>query len=352
MKQLLLLLVLCIAITTYAQQQYHRLLDSVNLWQYVDNRMPVLKEIKYDDSRVGDCQYPHYPILSQHTDGDTLLDSNTYRKLYVINYNNATQPCLYGFLREDTVEQRVYFKPNNDTLDILLYDFSMQSGDSIAIDFLIEQQPGYYGSGIYFLDSIDTIQINAGAMRRYHLNLHTAGNYRTLVWIEGIGVLTDFVYTHTRNDYFGGGMFANECNFAPHDYWMFLGCFSHNEQVYVDSCAAGFAMTDNCYNYNNACDYYLICSGINEVEALSNITLMPNPTEDYLNVSLDVREHSSFSLNILDVNGQAVAQPVQLQNVSTGIHNSTFNVAHLPAGVYLLECRNENGAVYRKFIKQ
>jgi hypothetical protein len=75
--------------------------------------------------------------------GDTILDSKTYSKVYKSNDNDtnyySTNETIHCFIRNDT-NKRAYvrYPPNycNDSSDILLYDFSLNVGDTFNIPLL------------------------------------------------------------------------------------------------------------------------------------------------------------------------------------------------------------------------
>ncbi|HEX7844497.1 MAG TPA: T9SS type A sorting domain-containing protein, partial [Chitinophagaceae bacterium] len=62
--------------------------------------------------------------------------------------------------------------------------------------------------------------------------------------------------------------------------------------------------------------------------------IYPNPTDNVLNVVLDMLADQPVTLKVFDASGKMVKNIVT--NVRTGLNQYTMNVYDLPAGVYLL----------------
>jgi len=81
--------------------------------------------------------------------GDTLIQGNSYKKIYqhilktndsdtdIQNPKEILNTYLYGLMREDTFERKIYWLPFLDILSMcesgehLLYDFSLEEGDTL-----------------------------------------------------------------------------------------------------------------------------------------------------------------------------------------------------------------------------
>jgi len=159
-------------------------------------------------------------IRSYWISGDTSINGSTYHK---INYSQAVGimippwwSCFYssspsgnyyaGALREDTIQRQVYFVPNGNSSDTLLYDFSLGVGDTIP------NYDNYFGS-VLTIASIDSVLIGYNYRKRFNLDNSLA------VLIEGIGSTSGLI----------------------EDIWVFecggyLECYSENNQtLYPDT---------------------------------------------------------------------------------------------------------------------
>jgi hypothetical protein len=80
-----------------------------------------------------------------------------------------------------------------------------------------------------------------------------------------------------------------------------------------------------------------------------NLSVFPNPTNDVLNVKIDLATQSNVQYLITDVTGRVVRN-----NVSRNVQNEVvaFNVADLAAGVYMVTVRTSEGISTERFVKQ
>lgn len=89
-----------------------------------------------DSIRCGACSYK--------INGDTLVDGKIYHKLlahklvYQVGISQSCNPApLYfssyysGAIREDTLTRKVYYLRPSDTSDTLLYNFTLNVGDTV-----------------------------------------------------------------------------------------------------------------------------------------------------------------------------------------------------------------------------
>jgi len=69
-------------------------------------------------------------------EGDTIINSYQYKKVFKQTGNpiaNFDESVYYAALREDTIAERVYCIVEEDGIERLLYDFSLNVGDTISI---------------------------------------------------------------------------------------------------------------------------------------------------------------------------------------------------------------------------
>ena len=168
MKKLLLILSLSLVVPCLAQD-YKPLLDNINEWHVTTCYYGCLTDIYY-------------------TDGDTIVDGKNYKILDGYHFISRT-----FLLREELETRKVYlnFIQTSRNEEYLLYDFSLNVGDSIDIKNPISPFPT--DAGFYKVDSIDYQELADGNEYR-HFNLSpTPSNTissTTAVWIEGVGSLS------------------------------------------------------------------------------------------------------------------------------------------------------------------
>ena len=136
--------------------------------------------------------YPWNPPEPQHKytdiykiEGDTLLDGVSYKVMYTTRNEDLTGWSVCGVIRE-TEDKQVLYRRDGASYDEILYDFSMEVGDTIIMS----------GSGFYpdWMFVIETNEILVNGEPRQQIVLeYPFGNGEQEVWIEGIGSLYGIV---------------------------------------------------------------------------------------------------------------------------------------------------------------
>ena len=121
---------------------------------------------------------------------------------------------LWDFLREDTVAQRIYRYEPEDGTETLVFDLTMETGDTLFSE----------GSGEIVLDSITTTTFSDGVVRRvYHFD--------SAAFIEGVGSVGSF----------NGGPFYPPNTTVEHCDQLY--CFEHDGFVLQGGVAAPYPPT-------------------------------------------------------------------------------------------------------------
>lgn len=316
---------------------YYPLLDSINIWHMFEDFCPVKRENEELISSH-DCYCSMY-----YTDNDTVVDGIHYRNLR----STWFYPSLQGFIREDVIHRKVYFRFHEDNSEIILYDFSLQTGDSIPINFKYQS----YLSGYYRLDSIKVATVSGFARRIFFLN-QTTGTYPgNLVWIEGIGNPQIPFYPFRWNEegcaYLQCPTIYNPIPYAE----SFVTCFEHEQRVFFDSCAYENALLNWCIQIDDPCNYYNICGAVEEIKSLNSFSIQPNPASGVFSFTLDVKKNDAFTISLININGKSL-QEINLGKIQTGVFSKDVNIAALSPGVYFIECRTSSGSLFRKLIIQ
>jgi hypothetical protein len=109
---------------------------------------------------------------------DTLINNIVYYKLLTAQDSLSNIREDNGFIREDTVNQKVYYKPI-DKPERLLYDFHVQIGDVLKTYDMAESEV------LMNVEKIDSVLIGVTWHKRMTV-LSIRDNYY-YTWIEGIG---------------------------------------------------------------------------------------------------------------------------------------------------------------------
>ncbi len=350
MKKLYLSILILICCSQLRAQGYFPMLDSIsNNWHYIATVIPLRTA-----SPGPNCDYLtssfNYSASKMFTSGDTIINSITYKKLDQEQSMIPNSECFFGYLREDTATQRIYFMDNLLSPEVLLYDFSLQVGDSIYYDFVVQQW--YYTNGYYTVDSIVNITINAGQRRLFYLRNHSTPfpPQYPMEWIESVGHPGHVVLTHAGNQGFGGGLFSMCNDYLIRDYYQSLSCFEHyTQKVFFDSCAHSIAVNNSCFYYADSCNYFNICGSLEENGLINEFKIIPNPSSEPTRLYIEANRHTDADLEVYDISGKQVMR--KEFTLVQGINEEPLASDQLASGSYLIVLRFDTGTVYRKLIR-
>lgn len=347
MKKISLLLLVLFLSCKINAQVYYPMLDSVsNTWYFVSNIVPVSPP----ESVPVNCLYAQFPLADSFiysTQGDTVISGNTYKILIESDYLGSSQTCTYGYIREDTSARKIFFIDNIFTPEELLYDFSMQVGDSINLSFY--QGFGIYTSGIFTLDSITTINIPAGMRNLYHLYNHSQPFSPPLQWIEGVGHPGHIIYTKSCNSW--GGFFSFSCfDQVDRNFCQMLTCFEHTgTKVYFDSCAHQNAINNFCVYYADSCNYWNICGSVVENLAITSFYVSPNPATDASILTIKLSRNTEATIFLKDGEGRTIL-PTKKTKLAAGENKIPLSLKNLSPGIYFIELNTSEKSFYKKLV--
>ena len=150
-------------------QEYTPLLDTYNQWS-----------VRYCFSGCSTDVY--------YTNGDTIVDAMNFKVLDGYHFISR------GFLlREDVTEKKVYLKTilPSGIRDYLLYDFSLEVGDSI--DIKNPASPFIEDAGYYKVDAITLLPlVDSNLYRHFYLSPAASNTIseNDAIWVEGVGSLS------------------------------------------------------------------------------------------------------------------------------------------------------------------
>jgi hypothetical protein len=207
-------------------------------------------------------------------------------------------------MREDSMQGKVWFLDLNTAKETLLYDISLNKGDTFTV-------PITYGQSVRIVDSVwqesgrKAIRLSYGFPYVGHNGfLEGIGTFDASLLEEGINqILTPFC------------------------------CFKNGVQSFHNTgLLLGFG-TDSCY--------LDVSSKIEQLPKMifaRNISIIPNPANHKASISFLNPLHQITQIALLDLNGKVVA------NIQTTISSSCiFNTMSLPSGVYLIKAAHKNG---------
>lgn len=274
-------------------------------------------------TQIGDFYktYSLYPL------NDTIISSKRYIKFYAsVTTNTTGAGCsnthsvtqgYWGAVRQDTLNQKIYLIPKNQSAERLYYNFNLSKGDSLkTVEGL------YPGFGWYrHVDSIEYRTYSDGICRRA-FRLYPPANYIYMQmtysyydWmIEGIGFVTGFDETKKSVAHSGGNY-----------YEYYQPTFIINSQTITT------LPTNTC----------LTVMSVNEHTENEGIRIYPNPFNNILQVVGGLKQNSNH-VEIFNLLG------IQIISMELKENNNELDLSNLPNGIYFLK----TGSVTKKIIKQ
>ncbi len=246
-----------------------------------------------------------YADYQYQLNGDTIIEPYVYHKLERIGVFNCQPPLMplsgyMGAFRNDVDAMRVYFIPADSTAEWLLYDFTLQVGDTIN-GYL--PNVGVSGTNTAVISSIDSVEVSGSYLKRW--NYSSSGNYWDGFFIEGIG----------------GEYGPLEALAAQFDFNGSLICFTSYELVYPDGLLN--------------CD--LATGGRTHVD--KEYSIYPNPVTDQLLIPTSRPAHL---LGLWDASGRLYIVPTEADGSMLRIR-----MDELVTGIYYVSVTN--GATLRTF---
>lgn len=250
-------------------------------------------------------------------DKDTTIGAKTYHQLFYSHsdtvYSENSSAVYNGGIRENN--RQVFYLPKDSVNEYLLYDFSLQVGDMIKYDYsAFSHQMGLGPMDSLFVSSIDSVLILDGSYRkriRFSFNIDDIEPIPWASWIEGIG--------------YEMGLLIPIGDIPTNGQKYTLGCLKqNNEIIYYDN------LFDNCYPVNQS---------VFEFSKQNEITISPNPVQDYCKIQWEVNNVQFDRILISDVYGRIVFSEKIDQNNETIIDCRNFG-----QGMYLVNIFNRFGS--------
>ncbi|MEA3448044.1 MAG: T9SS type A sorting domain-containing protein [Bacteroidota bacterium] len=306
MKKIALIyfLLVCVSFTLAAQEYFH-FPDSTAIWN-----------IYYDN-----CIYYDEDEIRFGMQGDTIIDSFTYNKIYYLTDTILeNHESYYCGLREEN--KRIFVK-FNDEEEQLLYDFNLEVGDSIK----------YNHGGAFFNNNgqlsftqlcdtfyrkvvnIDTVSLYDGSQRRHYVLEGTGDpSYITDEWIEGIG---SSVWTGLFNP-FVVDMATNGDGWSP------ICVKINGDLIYLGNSPCG--------------DCFCLYVDVNEEKVgTKELSVYPNPVNN--NLVFEFSSVSQKTILLYDITGK------KIKEYHTASAIIEINISDLKKGFYIFKTKHKGKTI-------
>lgn len=266
---------------------------------FAQSYIPFPKDSAYWIEDVSE-QCDPYGIQLKHYEysysGDTIINLKSFKKIFLNGYGLCAWGGNVGALFDDTILRKVFFIPFPDSVEQILYDFTLNVGDTIN---------GYFGGGaINTITSIDTVNFGGIDRKRFSYS----GGFVDPYYIEGIGSAT--------------GLLEN-----IDQYWInsSLLCFSVNGvAIYPITVSA------------SACS--LLSNSNNEKEDQFEFSVFPNPFSESVNFTFG--EGKADQLILTDMTG------IEWKKFYLKGNHFILNGNELSSGIYFYTLKKGNRVVW------
>ncbi len=301
--------------------------------------------------------------LKFKTHGDTIINNKTYLKVYweeedVVFEFDINKVSYFCALRNDTATKRVYgvYKDtaevvhvnkdgtttryySDDTTEFLLYDFSLEVGDTISAGVFLDGEVPYgggYPHSIVIYKFICTslsdslIMLNDSSLRkRIYMDIVLPIGENNQYWIESIGS-TNGIFSSSAHSY------------IPYEFpSLRLLCYSVNDIPLIKFPEFDYdEFPDDCYCIGDI-------RNINEYILIPEIKMYPNPVHDILTLEIaNINIVFPYRITLLDILGK------ELQWIDINDKQIKINLSYLNKGLYIIRInQSDNIVLYGKIIK-
>ncbi len=255
-------------------------------------------------------------------EGDTILNGKNYSNFYYHTDSIRTQKTELKFVSHIRNEGKkvyvYYFNPSSGNQEYLLYDFGRVVNDTLFNSTDDTGMPLYS-----YVNRIDSMQVEGDFKKLFYIHFGNIVNGDTTDYLSRV-LLEDFGDIQKNPTY----PFCMAINYDCADE---LLCIEKNNQTIF-------------MNFN--ADYCYINTLVATEEAYleKNILVYPNPSNNFVNISLPDKLNLPANISIYNLQGQLVKRE-QAMDREISIHLEKFS-----SGTYILSIQNQKHIITKKII--
>lgn len=287
-----------------SSQTYYPIPESNTYWQYSYSSIPMSCPC------WGHCFDEQIKVY-----GDTVVNEMIYHKLTrsTISYDENCTQSFYnhgyqGAFRNDVDSKKVWYIPDGEQSEVLLYDFNLEVGDTIPINYLIPYDFHFY------IDEIDFVEVGNSSRKRYKIFGDINITEEPLIIIEGLG---------------------GQNLIAPFDSWWYF------EEGYYFQC---INMNNTLfYPEGDECEIMVKTNDYIKEQALE---LFPNPSTGKFWIKNLSASPKPISIDVFNSFGE------RLKKLKSRDLINPIDLSAYPKGIYLIMIKWENKESLQKIIIQ
>jgi hypothetical protein len=249
---------------------------------------------------------------------DTIGITINNLKYYPIEKSNSPVPLssnIVAYLRDDTIAKKVFILNLIDSTENILYDFSVQAGDTVkGIKFS--------GDICGVIPFLDTIKIDSVIIRNYNginrrlymgrsIAIHPNNmniNHLQYRYVEGIGSIQDLL---------------DPKPYPWTDPSFYMNCYTFNSVNY----------------YGSTSDCSIFYTSVNDLTNSNKFSIYPNPS---YNGIYHINTTEKITWKILNIQGEIISKGAQ----------NNIDISNQPTGIYYLQLKTDKGNQTAKIIKE
>lgn len=353
MRKLLLLLIT--GLSLQAPAQYHPMLADSNTWAIYNDIIPLLQEQHnaqvLNQNPTVQNMGPGYVTTVK----DTVVGAYTYAMFF--SRSNQWSTTRWSLLREDTATQKVYILNYGDSTERIIYDFTLNAGDSIWLEFAY-QSFGFLQTGWWYVDSTSTYMIETGPRKALYLSnpmntLHNGNEIRFIQWIESVGCNISPVYLDEINEEATSPIensMGPGCDFNTHNYSVTCA-WQDSTKTFNSPCWENVRQQIMLgYINGDSCVFMLMGAVDDPSLGINDLQLMPNPANGNSMLYFTSGNANVFSVNITNMLGETVQQTTPSTWYAKGAHTIALDISGFAPGIYSVNLIGESGRMSVKLI--
>ena len=316
-KLIIILLLLTISSIQTKAQDYIPMLGDTNVWTYA-----------------------HWPWewVDIVTTKDSVYKGLTYKKILHEGWNNNLPYGTTGLLREDSLLQQVWYIEPDSLNERIIYDFSLDEGDSIWLQWNADAMGVMLQDGWYYVDSIRIKTFFETERRVFYLDnplnedIGFGPTGRPYIeWIEGVGSNLHPTYFVIKD------CAADPCNIMFY-YGASIICAFVNDNDIYRYCQFGWFWDGF---WDGDC---FTATDIENIIQTDVFIIYPNPVTNKIVIKTETIS-DKYDIMIRDIHGQ-ILKYSEIKNKEKSI-----DVSDLSNGIYIISIYSKNNIITKKFIK-
>jgi hypothetical protein len=275
----------------------------------------------------GSLQFPDFIATTTEVyfyEGDTVADGYTYLRLWSTPdeaFLNSTNRTLKGYVR--SLGDTVFLLNLGTGMQEILYDFSLQIGDSALFTF-----DDIIGNIYLIVEQIDTLIIDGEQRRRLFFSEPPPMGFFFVneVWIEGIGSLHGPLFPVNARLFDDQGVYLQD-----------LACYFSSDEILWSH-----PDYNQCY-----LEHLNVPIGIAESETQLANRIYPNPVTDRLYIDCDRSKPTKEEIILRD----ALGRLADITVVEVSEQSIAIDLSLIPSGIYTVQMRHGTEFIRKQIVK-